>query len=816
MTTRLLLCATAFAVSVISGCAFIRSAARPIDVALIIGPRDSIHHFAKPSHALASMQFCVDSLGRPIEDQFAQTCVPCVSFEAQRIAREGLRHAERLWGLMSNAPWNEFDAHSNCIRLSYDYSRMNEDSNSATILSQAQFQLSSGAATTRAIALKTLDSLIGGALADHDTARVAHIYRSLADQMMTRARVMSMRGTTPSLNVAEKGAHDIILGAPTLSFLPVIPPTSEMLGESEAEWAALLFEKGISFTAPVNEKARLRRLSLASFAVAGLWDKLDSASNAVLGHSPRDSVAVVARALASYHLNRGDMRKYVEIENRFTEALNAMPRADSAEYDDFTDVYTPQDDEWRFGFLPTVRRELDRRAWAVVDPLWMTSVNEVRLARLARKAEGDFIYASLMKPGESGSASDPGILLMKRGSPSRMWRSSFHRTLHSLSYRWGSQYVRIGIWKDNDSWRTLYHPFFAADRIVKERTPCPQTRVVLINCIRNRPALWDDVLFYSRLDTIDVSLTRFRGNRDSVDIHVGARIPTRSFRARGSSGALAVDSVTYGLIIANSFGGRIFESLKSRPLPSASDVAWFDQWTTRVSDGNMMHRVEALDFGNARGARGAAMFTSADAAVFHLNGFGLSEILPASRVTQKVNVVRSWKDLDIVPNGGVVSPRVPVHLVWEVYGLEAGSDGQSRWRVSLRREEGKLQTQFDVKSMIIGAPDQSRQVIASEPDASGLTYQRIAPTSPRVVEQLQFNLSDITQGRHVFILTVEDMIAKKTVRREVGFSILPQSAQDRSNSRHVRSTVTGYQMTDADYWRELLMRRRMRNSPIFP
>jgi len=56
--------------------------------------------------------------------------------------------------------------------------------------------------------------------------------------------------------------------------------------------------------------------------------------------------------------------------------------------------------------------------------LWSTAINEIRLARRARIAEADYRHADITRPGESGSETPPGRILVQRGSPAPSWEVS--------------------------------------------------------------------------------------------------------------------------------------------------------------------------------------------------------------------------------------------------------------------------------------------------------------------------------------------------------------------------------------------------------
>ena len=349
-------------------------------------------------------------------------------------------------------------------------------------------------------------------------------------------------------------------------------------------------------------------------------------------------------------------------------------------------------------------------------------------------------------------------------------------------------------------------PATVARSSVDNRSSCSKAFTTLVECARDQSASWGEVVFYARLDTIDVTLARFRARSDSVDLYIGARLPLRGFRHRGSAGARLADSIDYGFWVSTSLGSVLHHRAATRQLPREGDIAWTDQWISRVGDGNIMHRVEAVDRRYARGARGAAFLTSADAAIFRLKGFGISDILAADKAEPRKPLLQSWRDLDIAPNGGVVAPRLPIALAWEVYDLKAGPDGRAKWRVQLRREDGTLKSRFDVQSLIVCAPNAGTQVIASEPDASDISYVRTEPARRTVVEYLRFNLADAQPGRHVLVLEIEDLIAGTKTSRSVSLRILQPSAQNRSKPSVAPAELTGFQLLDAErfrYWQRM-------------
>lgn len=758
---------------------------------LFVTEKDSAQLFMEDKDKAATltvMQFCVDSLGIPSNVRIADSCMPCMPYQTQTTAEGSLSHAVEMWNQLSRAPYNSENHHTNCIRIAFEYATILSGDSYESRFGRALFELAAADPVIRAGALTAMEGLIDTALIHRDSRFAATVYKAMADDISDRSRSMFSRPDRVPPSRIDRDVHELRNALPILHRIPTPPKASRQMGVSEAEWAAKLYQAALDQTDDIAQRAALRRLIVTSFAQVGNWKAVDSVAAAALVAEPGDSVAMIARALAAWQVKRFSLASYPLIEESFMEALRAMPRADSAAYDDFTDVLTPDDDTWRFGFTRNVRQQLDTRAWAVMDPLWLTPVNEVRLARMARKALGDFLFARTSRPGMSGSETDAGTVTMKRGAPDPTW-IMVQRAGNAYRGALGWRGMRVVALATDPAF--FYSTELRPERLVQERVRCQGATQRILYCARAQAANFNDVLFQSALDTVDVSLARFRSTNDSVDVYLSARIPVRSFRSKDMRGVSNRDSIVYGAMITGTFGEPVFDKRTRRPLPAKNEIAWTDQWTTRTGNGNIMHRVEALDPGNARGARGASFLASNDAALFNLTDFGLSDILVAGKLTPTTDDVTTWRDYEIQPNGGVVMPKHPVSLLWEVYDLKRDADGFNRWQVSIQFGSGEVHRSFNGKLMMSGAPDRTRQVTVTD-DTSGTSYTRTAPASNRVVERMQLSVTDAAPGRHVLIITVEDLVAKKTVQREVAIRVMAPFEQARSEKGFPTGDVTGY------------------------
>ena len=742
---------------------------------------------------LAALVVCHDTLGRPEGAQRRVTvsrCSPCVPFGVQADPARASAHARRLWLQRARAPYDTLDVAASCVGLNYGYARALAAEDDSLLVDYTLFKLADERPAIRAEALRLLDTRLRDRQDAGENDKATRLLDAFAAGIWERAQRLLERPTDDDVEIesVESHVHDLANDAPVLARLPAIPRTSRELGVSEAEWAARLYAQLAKSTATSDARARYTRLALAPWVATNNWRALDSAAQAMRRWNVPDSVILPAVALAAFHRIVNPVLDAPRVSALFDSALRAMPRVDSLRYDTFDGVLTASDDAWRYGFLPTDRLRLDSRGWAVLDPLWSTPVNEIRLTRRARVAEADYRYADAAPAGQSGAETDAGQMLIRLGTPQNRWALEGRP---NDGYQW---YLRawetmgaIALVSDlGDSWRVFYGRAFDVQRATrfKPGDTCTDGSTVfatMIECATNRRSVWWGVPFYGETDTVDVSVARFRARGDSVDVYVGARVPLRSFRHRDAESAKPTDRLRVGMWLTTALGEPVVHQTLSEPLPDQSQIARYAQWTGRVGSQSMMHRVEALDPDRPAGARGAAQFNSTEQVSFPTKGFGMSDVLIAATVKpSSQRVPLQWTDLTITPNAGVVAPGQHFALAWENYDLKPGPDGRVRWRVQIKRERGKVVVRDDMKDMLTGSARAGTKVVANETDAPDVSFTRDAPASGVTVDFLStFSFDRVPVGKHVLRVQVEDLIAHTKVSRSVSVRVLAPDSQRR-------------------------------------
>lgn len=727
---------------------------------------------------------CADSMGMDATLLTVGTCMPCLPKGLAERPSGALQHARRLWTHIGRAPYDTTHVPSDCVAESFDVAKEEFPSDPVVDVELALFRLASRHDSIRTPALSRLDVVLDSMVAAGASDSAARVLESFARGVWDRAQRMLERPAELPLGDHEKGAHDLARRMPRLRVLPPIPRTSNRLGESEAEWSASLFDRAASLATGAGARSRMHRLALAPWVVLGRWGPLDSAATALLARAPGDSAVLPGLALAAYHRLTHPVDGRRETWALFDSALRRMPDVDSARHDSFDGVLTSADDAWRYGFVPADRERLDRRGWLVLDPIWSTPVNEVQLARRARVAEADIRFADLTKPGESGSETPVGALWVRQGAFEPAW--GMRRVLHRVHLQrlWQGERVGITIENAEDLHRAFYKGTFAPSAMIWAPSQHPQCSgdagtLTYADCAIKRRSDWEEVPFWGRTDSIDVSLARFRARGDSVDIYVGARVPLRRFRHRDATNARKEDRIGVSLWLTTPLGEPLFHRQEDRPLPNENLVAWTAQWSPRIGFREAMHRVEALEPRAGVAARGVLLHTSDEQVVFPLRGFGMSDLLVAASARERTRPAARWTDLDITPNGGVIAPRQTFKLAWEIYDLTPGPDGMVHWKVSLHRETGRRERREDMRAVLQNTRTAGDRIVSDDKDVPLLQYTRLGRPADAMVELIDFNLNDQPPGRHVVEVRVEDLVAKRTTSRSISVRVLPADAQKR-------------------------------------
>jgi len=748
----------------------------------------------KSEAVLASLTIESDTLGRRgigLRELPNMRRTQCVSYEAHTHPLAAVASARRLADRNERVPFDSTMLVALCANHAWTLAFNLAGRPPLTwIAEHTTWQLLSMHRKHRAQALVRFDSSLTASLARGDSAEVRDALQVFAREMWVRAQARLER-PVKDVHAEEYEMHRLDAGVPALRSIAPIPPTSQELGVSEAEWCARLFTQVARLT-PSPARSHALRLALAPWVAMRRWRSLDSAARDMMTWAPNDSALVLAIPLAQYHLSDQSIRALAALDSAFDIALRALPRVDSARYDSFDGVLSIDDDQWRYDFLPSDRLEIDRRGWVMLDPVWSTVVNEIRLARRVRMAQADYRYADVADKGQSGSETPSGRVHMRLGAPTPRWEYLYtHDPFRYYVRRWDGLDQHIMIEDIEEWWRAFAGGRQRAGRLGwwqadRSRGRCPSFTEMgsVFRCVESERAHWNDTPFVRRMDTIDVMLARFRASEDSVDLHVEARVPLRAFPHRDMPRVRRSDSIVTTFFLRTPMGEPIMESSQLQALPSAKALSSVHQWQARASTGRMMHRIESIDSTSGSAARGVMQYTSDAAVEIPVHGFGMSDVLVTGHAAERRRPALRWSDFLLSPNAGVIMPKDRFSVLWEIYDLTPDRVGRVRWRVDVRREVGTTVSSADIREFLTTARQAPAKVLAGEPDATSFSYEREAASRSVVVEHIKLAMPErVPFGRHVLHVAVIDLVSGHRVVRSTPIRVLVPSLQQRISPR---------------------------------
>jgi len=184
----------------------------------------------------------------------------------------------------------------------------------------------------------------------------------------------------------------------------------------------------------------------------------------------------------------------------------------------------------------------------------------------------------------------------------------------------------------------------------------------------------------------------------------------------------------------------------------------------RVAAGSYLYRIEASAEASNRGARASAAIGAAADSVtgFPTRGFGMSDVLVASKATSRAAAPVRWRDLEVSPLVGPADSTADLALVWENY--ELGDDaGIARYTVTVTME--RLQSAAGrVAAQITGALAARVGVDRTESRVT-LTFDRELPHAAILLENVTLSLGETPSGSYQLTIEIADQVTQRTMTR---------------------------------------------------
>jgi hypothetical protein len=280
----------------------------------------------------------------------------------------------------------------------------------------------------------------------------------------------------------------------------------------------------------------------------------------------------------------------------------------------------------------------------------------------------------------------------------------------------------------------------------------PHADAAMVAAMKEAQPVRFDNLSAIRPDSMFVQLARFRGDGDSIDVHVSAAPPVNTIRQSMTvAGPVRAD---VWLIAATATVAQ-----RDSMLLDTSSVR---AWTLRARPGSYLLRVEASASNAARAARFSSHVQLGDG--FASTGAGISDVLVAAHAAAGGLRHARWRDITLTPAVRTVAAASQMSLVWENYDFGA-RNGATEYSVSVTITRQRS-TAGAIVARVTGALASIARVDTKR-DVAVITFDRTLPHAAIVPDFVNVDLAETPPSMYSVALDVRDRVTGAAYSRSV-------------------------------------------------
>lgn len=525
---------------------------------------------------------------------------------------------------------------------------------------------------------------------------------------------------TPSDPAQALAIHAVVCPRPWAAAIEATVPLAEL--KEQDRWRMLTHFRR-AFEADPGHVDTATRL-LGHLADAGEWAAYDSIARRVVLAAPEDPRSHLFLGLGLHERGRS-----AEAEAAFRQALALLPEEDRRRFDDVT-LLLPPAQQSRFAELDSASRaETARLFFTGKDPLFLTDVNERRLEHYARLAWTELKFGAPAS-GLRGWDSERGEIYIRYGAP-----------LTQLQCCYGAGGLRFHYW----SYGTDGPNFVFTRPLTYRRATLTGPAKALADelAVRTPEAYRPRTL--TSIHDLPHQVVRFRAAEPGLTrVEVYGELPLDSL------GLEPGDSVETGVFLFDAAYNPLWAARRSTLV---DERAFGLTYRLDVPPGEFLYGVEARRAAPDSVPRPAARARAALAAPgFPEHELSVSDLLVATLIRPRTEMPMGREDLAIAPSRTLrFASGDPVHLYFEVYGLQADEQGLVRYDAELT-VEGQTRRSV-VQRVLRGAAELFRR---SDPGAR-VVWQRTAPSAgDRTVDYLRVELPPVEPGEYAIRIQITD------------------------------------------------------------
>ncbi len=535
--------------------------------------------------------------------------------------------------------------------------------------------------------------------------------------------------------------------------------------------AALARFREAEATGPTN--LRYSRHLFMALAERARWAELLTTANARAVRSPFDAQARFAAGLALHRLGRDAQAKAL-----FDSAMSMMDPVDRASLFRLTRVVPPAanvltgkaaGDSASMAMLSLTQGEvLSRLYWLLSDPLMATTENEHQLEFISRVVYADMRWSN-DDLGLRGADTDRGDIFVRYGPPDMEMTIAGKASVQQAV---NSNFVSQPVMSSHEEggatiiWQYRSGDVFFFDMaagFATARLPLPDQQYVA-DFKSVKPVSWDNLGLVSRVDSMDVRLTRFRAIGDSADVVVAANVSLESLLRDVEivDPEVSIDFRVYDALARTHGAESTRASLHADSVTKTATRAW----VRRIGKGINIVRVEAMQRDAGRATR-ATMRVEPDAST----GFGVSDVLLTNARAQEPPAnVTSWRMLGVEPSNGVFRSGARIGLAWEIYELTDQAQSNA-YRVSITVERVKRIGAAALAMRVLDGLGAVLRQGESSSDRLVLSFGRKVAARATQVEYIALDWMGESRGDYRLRIEVTDLNGQKKSSRETTLTI---------------------------------------------
>ncbi len=449
----------------------------------------------------------------------------------------------------------------------------------------------------------------------------------------------------------------------------------------------------------------------------------------------------------------------------FEEGLARLPDEERSQVESLAEVMRREDAELYLDLEEERRKEYDERYWSLTDPLYLTDANERRLEHLARVAYADLRF-SAPEAGLRGWETDQGIIYVRYGPPLSI--ASFGASPYSQGnpYAVGRRSIIWSYGQDGPVFIFRQMPGYMNARFAGDY------KFIADNYRYLAPSTYENIPSIPELFELPMQLARFRGDSaDEVAVEIHAALPLEEM-ARDLD--LERGEFETGMFLVDDRGDKIIERVGTEILAYAESAELNENRSWRVILPPTATLVAAVETRDAVTWRAAAARDTFTAEAFSDDSLTISDILVADYVKPLVVEPRERSDFEIWANAAMeFQSGDPVHIYYEIYGLDPDSEGFASYDVSIQVRVKKL-TRGGGISALLGLLADSWGFSIVGDDRLELRYSRQVKMDgrDRVTEFLSLDPQEVPAGEYEIRLRIWDSVGEQMGRRFRVFEVV--------------------------------------------